>query len=179
MGAWVYDDPSFALRGVALHPQDPGSGAADSLELVFIGCNLNDYELTGDGFMTRLAVAGRTIGQGERERPVHLAVRDTSRFSVMLALAPEGVTAEGDRVPFDIAGSSEMRTPIGTRRVDFRMHGKVQRRGEQLEWREEGRGSCRPGLAALPPEFVQAPPAIKDDSRRERPGRYQGSSDRP
>jgi hypothetical protein len=180
VGAWIYDDPSFALRGVALHQQEPGSGGADSLELVFIGCNRNDYELTGDAFATRLAIAGRTVGQGERDRPVHLAVRDTSRFTVMLALAPEGVALDGARVPFDIAGSSAIHTPIGVRQVDFRLHGKVLRRGDALEWLEEGRGSCRPGLSALPPEFVQAPPPIRDDSpRRDSPGRYHGSGDQP
>jgi len=172
VGAWIYDDPSFALRGVALHPQDSSvAGAADSLELLFIGCNRNDYELTGDGFVTRLAVAGRTVGQGERDRPVRLAVRDTSRFSVMLALEPEGVGTEGDRVPFAIAGTSEMHTPIGIRRVDFQLRGKVRRQGETWQWMEEGIGSCRPGLSALPPEFVQAPPAMQDNSRRDRPGR--------
>lgn len=176
VGAWIYDDPSFALRGVALHPQDSSvAGAADSLELVFVGCNRNDYELTGDAFATRLAVGGRTVGQGERDRPVHLAVRDTSRFSVMLALAPEGVGGAGDRVPFAIAGTSEMRTPIGIRRVDFQLRGKVRRQGEAWQWMEEGTGACHPGLSALPPEFVQAPPAMRDDSRREGPGRYSGS----
>jgi len=179
MGAWVYDDPSFALRAVALHQQEPGTDGADSLELTFIGCNRNDYELTGDAFATRLAVGGRTVGQGERDRPVHLAVRDTSRFSVMLALSPEGVASGGDRLPFDIAGTSSVRTPIGVRQVDFRLHGKVQRRGDALEWQEESRGSCRPGLSALPPEFVRAPPPIRDDSRREQPGRYHGSGDQP
>ena len=183
MGAWVYDDPSFALRGVALHPQDSTvAGAQDSLELVFLGCNRNDYELTGDGFATRLAVGGKTVGQGERDRPIHLALRDTLRFSVMLAVQPEGVGAEGQRVPFDINGTSEMQTPIGVRKVDFRLHGKLERKGEAWQWMEEGRGSCRPGLAALPPEFVQPPPPIRDDSRRERPTRYapsQGTGDRP
>lgn len=176
VGAWVYDDPSFALRGVALHPQDSSAvGSSDSLELVFIGCNRNDYELTGDAFSTWLAVAGKTVGRGQRDRPVHLSMRDTSRFSVMLALQPEGVGTAMDRVPFAIAGSSEVHTPIGIRRVAFQLHGKVQRQGEVWQWLEEGRGSCRPGLSALPPEFVQAPPAIRDDSPRERPGRYSGS----
>jgi hypothetical protein len=171
VGAWVYDDPSFALRSVALHPQDPDAGGSDSLELVFVGCNRNDYELTGDAFATSLAVGGRTVGQGERDRPVHLPVRDTSRFSVMLALPPEGVAADGDRVPFAIAGSSDVLTPIGIRKVDFRLHGRMQRRGETWEWQEEGAGGCRPGLSALPFEFIQPPPPIRDDSRPERPTR--------
>jgi hypothetical protein len=38
MGQWLYDDPSFALRGVSLHPR----AGADSLELFFVACNLND-----------------------------------------------------------------------------------------------------------------------------------------
>jgi hypothetical protein len=177
VGAWLYDDPSFALRAVALHQQGPGSGGADSLELVFIGCNRNDYELTGDAFATRLAVAGRMVGQGERDRPVHLALRDTSRFSVMLALPPEGVAADGARVPFDIAGSSAVQTPIGVRQVDFRLHGKVQRKGDELEWQEEGRESCRPGLSSLPYQFLAAPPAMRPDPPA-RPG-PPGNSDRP
>jgi len=172
VGAWLYDDPSFALRAVTLHQQQPGTGGADSLELIFIGCNRNDYELTGDGFATRLAVAGRTVGEGERDRPVHLSLRDTSRFSVMLALSPEGVDADGARVPFDIAGSGAMRTPIGVRQVGFRLHGKVQRKGDELEWQEEGRESCRPGLSALPNQFLADPPMMRGepDARPRAPG---------
>lgn len=174
VGQWIYDDPSFALRGVALHPQDSTvAGARDSLELVFVGCNRNDFELTGDGFATKLDLGGRIVGEGERDRPVHLALRDTSRFTVMLALMPEGMDAPGDRVPFSINGSSEVQTPIGLRKVDFKLHGKVQKKGEVWQWMEEGTRACRPGLAAIPPEFVaprRPPMRPSDDGGRGMPG---------
>jgi hypothetical protein len=162
-----------------LHATPPGSGAADSLELVFMGCNRNDYELTGDGFVTRLTVGGRAVGQGARERSVHLGTRDTSRFSVTLALGPDGLVADAEKAPFDIAGTSELRTPIGIRRLDFRLHGKVQRKGSAFEWLEEGQTSCRPGLSTLPAEFVRVPAPIREDSPHAEPGHHPGGHDRP
>lgn len=168
-----------------MHPQDSTvAGGRDSLELVFVGCNRNDFELTGDGFATKLDIAGRIVGEGERDRPVHLALRDTSRFTVMLALMPEGMDSPGDRVPFAINGSSEVRTPIGLRKVDFKLHGKVQKKGQVWQWLEEGGRACRPGLAAVPPEFVapRRPPIRPDDAPRDRPSRLpgsQGAGERP
>lgn len=178
VGQWIYDDPSFALRAVALHPQDSTvAGARDSLELVLVGCNRNDFEITGDGFATSLDLGGRVVGEGERDRPIHLALRDTSQFTVMLALMPEGMNPDGDRVPFAIKGSSEVQTPIGLRKIDFRLHGKLERKGEVWRWMEEGGTACRPGLAAIPPEFVapRRPPIRQDDPRPGSPSRLGGS----
>lgn len=182
VGQWIYDDPSFALRAVALHPQDSTmQGGRDSLELVLVGCNRNDFELTGDAFNTKLDLNGRRVGEGERDRPIHLPLRDTSQFSVMLAIMPEGMNPGGDRVPFAINGSSDVQTPIGVRRVDFKLHGRLQRKGDAWQWFEEGMVACRPGLAAMPPEFVapRRPPIRPDDPDRGRPSRLPGGSQGP
>lgn len=149
VGQWLYEDPSFALRGVVPHPQ-PG---ADSLELSFIACNLNDYELTSESFIARLLLGGQPAGQGEGEHPIHMGVRDSSRFNVMLAVVPAAL--EPSEVPFAIAAKLELATPMGTREVALKLRGKVRRTKDRVEWREEGYGLCRPGLVALPPSFTE------------------------
>lgn len=149
-GQWLYDDPSFALRGVVPHPQ-PG---ADSLEISFIACNLNDYELTSEAFVAQLLLGGRPAGKGEREYPIHLGVRDSSRFNVMLGVGPEALEPGGE-VPFAIAARVELLTPMGNRQVNMRLRGRVRHLKDRVEWREEGYGLCRPGLVALPPSFTE------------------------
>jgi hypothetical protein len=155
VGQWLYDDPSFALRGVTPHPQ----AGADSLELSLVGCNLNDYDLTGDTFAARLLLGGHLVGQGERDRPIHLSVRDSIRFSVMLGVDSLALRPTGD-LPFAIAAKTALRTPIGVRQVAFRLSGKVRQASDGWEWKEEGYGLCRPGLVAIPPQFSQ--PVVND-----------------
>ncbi len=149
VGQWLYEDPSFALRGVVPHPQQ----GADSLELSFVACNLNDYELTSQTFVARLLLGGHPAGLGEGDHPIHLGVRDSSRFNVMLAVPPEALAPA--EVPFAIAAKLELTTPMGDREVNLKLRGKVRRTKDQVEWREEGYGLCRPGLVALPPSFTE------------------------
>lgn len=154
-GQWLYDDPSFALRGVVPHPQV----GADSLELSFVGCNLNDYDLTGESFAANLLLGGRLMGRGERDRPLHLSVRDSLRFSVMFGVEQAALQPSAE-VPFAIAGNTQMRTPMGLRTVGFKLRGKVRKAKDQWEWKEDGFGLCRPGLVAIPPQFSE--PAVKE-----------------
>lgn len=150
MGQWLYDDPSFALRGVTPHPQ----AGADSLELSFVGCNVNDYELTSETFVAQLMLGGQSVGKGERERPIHIGTRDSLRFTVMLGV--DRTALEPNReVPFSIAAMTSIRTPIGLRDLAFRLRGKVRPLKDHTEWKEDGFGLCRPGVVAIPPQFTQ------------------------
>lgn len=165
VGQWLYEDPSFALRGVVPHPQ----AGADSLELSFVACNLNDYELTGQTFVARLLLAGQPAGLGAGDHPIHLGVRDSSRFNVMLAVPPG--TLEPAEVPFAIAAKIDLATPMGNREVNLKLRGKVRRAKDKVEWREEGYGLCRPGLVALPPSFTERvdPPGWNHRREPQRP----------
>jgi hypothetical protein len=153
-GAWLYDDPSFALQAVNLRREYGGQGLADSLELVFVGCNRNDYDLMGEGFVTRLAVDGKTIGEGARVEPVRLVTRDTSRFTVTVPLRDSSFATDRKSRRFEIVAHSDVRTPIGNRPVDLRVRGRVrQGAGENLDWYAETNPLCRPGLSQLPASF--------------------------
>ena len=149
LGAWVYDDPSFSLRSVEVRR----AAQADSLDLVFMACNRNDYDLTGERFTTRLAVAGQTLGEAERDQPVFLATRDTSLFTVTVPLPPHSLDAGGPGRRYELSGQSEVHTPMGTRNVAFRMRGRVQFKDDAIRWSGEAGPVCRPGLSKLPPVF--------------------------
>lgn len=106
---------------------------------------------------------------------MHIAVRDSTRFSILIPVTPDALASARTKVPFAIAASTALRTPIGTRRVDFRLKGSVRMVKEAYEWREEGLNNCRPGTVALPPQFT-------DPIRPSRPGdqpRPTGVGDRP
>jgi Late embryogenesis abundant protein len=149
LGAWVYDDPSFTLHSVEVRR----AGQADSLDLVFVGCNRNDYDLTGEKFTTRLAVAGETLGEVERDQPVFLGTRDTSVFTVTVPVPSHALETGGPGRRFELSGGSEVHTPMGTRKVAFRMRGRVQYKDETLRWSGDAGPMCRPGLSKLPPVF--------------------------
>jgi hypothetical protein len=158
MGAWLYDDPSFALRSVTVRRSPSGAPPSDSLDLVFVGCNRNDYDLLGEGFTTRLAVDGHTIGQGAREQPVLLATRDTSSFVVTVPLQSQTLAGGTTRAPFELSSRSMVRTPMGDRPVAFRLHGRVDLNDSSSLWMTEGAPICRPGVSQLPGVFDRRVP---------------------
>jgi hypothetical protein len=144
IGAWVYEDPSFKLHAVAFRQ--------DSLDLTYIGCNRNDYDVLGEGLRFRIDLAGTTIAQGIREQPVFLATRDSSEFTVTLPLRDTGIVNPGKGLPYDLEGEGTLRTPGGPRTLVFHLHGRVAQRGSELAWSDAGL-ACHPGLSALPPVF--------------------------
>lgn len=158
MGQWVYEDPKFALRDVRVLPSEEG---ADSLEILFIGCNLNDFDLTETSFSTNLKISGRHAGEGERVQTLMMTARDTARFSVRIPVEFDMLPARGTQ-PFEMVGQSLLKTPIGDRSVSLRLAGLVQRSGADLKWSSR-MTSCRPGSSQLPGVFI-ARPLIREDA---------------
>jgi hypothetical protein len=158
MGQWLYDDPSFALRSVSVRRGAAGAVPSDSLDLVFIGCNRNDYDVLGDGFTAQLEVSGRTIGQGVREQPILLATRDTSSFTVTLPLQSENFAANTTRAPFELSTRSILHTPMGDRPVAYHVRGRVDLTDGSSRWLAEAGPACRPGLSQLPTQFGRRVP---------------------
>lgn len=158
LGLWVYEDPSMALREATQVriPGDPTAG--DSLEMVLVGCNLNDYDLIGASVRSRLAIAGQTVSEGVTDRRILLATRDTSRFIVMLPLSNIMTTADGTARPFELVVASVVRTPLGDRDLSYSLRGQVQRTGDNLAWRVEVGTSCKPGASVLPVRFDRSRP---------------------
>jgi hypothetical protein len=168
MGQWLYDDPSFALRSVTVRRGASGAAPSDSLDLVFIGCNRNDYDLLGDGFTAQLAVSGRTIGQGAREQPILLTTRDTSSFTVTLPLQIENLAISASRASFELNSQSTLHTPMGDRPLAFHVRGRVDFSDTTSRWFAEAGPACRPGLSQLPGEFDRRVPLARpgDDPPR-------------
>jgi hypothetical protein len=166
VGAWIYDDPSIALRSAQLHPRGDVDGMSDSLELVFVACNRNDYEVRGEGFETRLAVAGRMVGTAVRDYPLYMGTRDTARFTVTVPLH-DFDTTRGPSQQFEVTAHGQLFTPMGSRPLALHLHGRVLATKDQLVWREEGTVPCRPGLSVLPNQFDE--PSMIRPPRGDRP----------
>jgi hypothetical protein len=159
LGLWVYEDPSIALReATTVRPIDGMVVAGDSLELVLVGCNLNDYDLIGQSVRSRLAINGQTVAEGVSDRKILLATRDTSRFLVSLPLPEVLRTADATPRTFELQVASLVATPLGERDLTYSLRGQVQRSGENLAWRVEVGKSCRPGASALPNQFERSVP---------------------
>ncbi len=167
MGAWVYDDPSFALRTVTMRPA-AGAGGGDSLELEFLGCNRNDYDLLGERFRLRLARSGSVVAEGTRDQPIFLGTRDTSSFVVVLPLWAARLGADSAAGPFELSATSVVHTPIGDRDVAFRLRGRVEAGDTGYRWRAEN-PICRPGLSVLPGRFDRRALGSDEDTLPRRP----------
>lgn len=153
----------MALRqATTIRPLDGAAGGGDSLELVLVGCNLNDYDLTGQSVRSRLAINGQTVAEGVSDRKILLATRDTSRFSVSLPLPEVLRTADATPRTFELQVASVVVTPLGERDLTYSLRGQVQRSGENLAWRVEVGKSCRPGGSALPNQFERTVPIDLD-----------------
>jgi hypothetical protein len=164
VGAWLYQDPTYALRSVDVR-RGAEQGSTDSLELTFVGCNLNDYDITETSFATTMSIGGKSAGPGDHGQTIYLATRDTSRFSVIVPMHAEALPEQGSR-PFEVKAVSQVRTPIGDRAVNVRMAGLVERSGAQLNWKMKPQ-ECKPGTSVLPASF---------DTRAIPPGARPGSA---
>lgn len=170
MGAWLYDDPSFALRSVTVkRVPDERGGSADSLELDFLGCNRNDYDLMSDGLSARLQVSGRTVAAGERDQPVFMGTRDTSGFVIVVPLQEASVAHPAASAKFELMGAGTVHAPMGNRPVAFRLRGRIEPNGEGVRWLGEGNVACRPGLSQLPGQFTHGAAMGGDDTTSRRP----------
>lgn len=152
LGMWVYEDPSFALQSVTLR-SGPDSGAgADSMDLVFAGCNRNDYEVVGESLLTSLHVDGHKVAQGRRDQPYRIATRDSAPVMVTLAMQGDwiyGTTA----LPVELESEVLLKLPNGERRYVLSQKGTlVMKEGKPVLKVAEGR-RCRPGSSVLPGQF--------------------------
>lgn len=181
MGAWLYQDPTYALRAVNIRPGAAGAERNDSLELTFIGCNLNDYDLTETSFQTRMEIAGARAGEVTHSQTLFIATRDTARFTVVMPLREGSLPSKGAANPFEIVGTSSLETPIGQRSVNVRFAGRVEVTGETFTWSTRADG-CRPGTSVLPASF-DTRPVIRDDPsgrpNQPQPGMPGGQPGRP
>lgn len=173
MGAWLYDDPSFALRSVTVkRVPDAQGGSADSLELDFLGCNRNDYDLMSDGLSARLDVAGRTVAMGARDQPVFMGTRDTSGFIIVVPLHESSVAHPASSARYELSGSGTIHAPMGNRPVNFRLRGRIEPNGEGVRWLGEGSVACRPGLSQLPGQFTRGAAMGPEQDTTSRRPRY-------
>ncbi len=184
LGAWVYDDPSFTLSAVALREFESGP---DSVELRITGCNRNDFELMGIGFEARLDVDGRVVGSGRHGNTYQLGTRDSTSFTVVVPVTSvEDLTPPADRrSPYQLTGSTTLKTPLGDRRVGLRQEGEVRRGTDGLQWRARNVVACRPGRSTLPGNWdtrtaLPGPAPIPDrPPNQPRPGLPGGEDGRP
>ncbi len=173
-GAWLYQDPSYSLQAVSLRRAQDHGGTADSAELMFIGCNLNDFDLTETSFLTRLAINGQSAGEGDHGQTIYLDTRGAKQFSVVVPLAPGALPDRGAR-PFEIQATSQVKTPIGDRAIAVKLAGHVERQGDQLNWRMKPQ-VCKPGSSVLPASFDTRPIAPEAMRERPQPTRMPGAS---
>ena len=149
LGAWLYDDPSFALARVGVRDMPEGT---DSLMLILAGCNRNDYDLMGFGFEAQLAVDGRQVGSVRTESLYQLDMRDSTMITVMLPLDSMASISPGAAVAslYELTGQTRIHTPIGERQVRLVQKGEVRRSEDGYAWSAWKTRACRPGMSTLP-----------------------------
>lgn len=162
IGAWVYEDPVFTLRAAAVRN--------DSLDLVFVVCNRNDYDVRADQFKAQVAVAGEVVAVGGLEQPLFLSTRDSSRFTVTVPLRDSNFKGDGKKAWFDLTTSEVLSTPMGDRSAAGRFRGRVTRQAGSLKWSSEPT-LCRPGLSTLPQQFDTRPLTGKPPPKEAAPDR--------
>jgi hypothetical protein len=166
LGAWLYTDPSFVLSGVTTRYR---GAPADTLLIVFTGCNLNDFNIDGLTVQARLLVNGAPIGAVWSDRKFTLKMRDSADVSVPLEIPrPAGppVHAKGDGMldtQYELNGMVEVATPIGVRSVKLHQQGDVRfdSAGAPSGWTVRNARPCRPGQSVLPGQGV-APRVLLD-----------------
>lgn len=169
VGAWIYQDPSYSLQAVALRKAVDHGGTADSVELQFIGCNLNDYDITETSFLTKLAIDGQSSGEGDHFfTTIYLGTRDYKKFSVIVPLPTEALPQDKAVRPFEVLARSQVKTPIGDRAIDVKLAGQVERQGDLLNWRMKPQ-ACKPGTSVLPASFDTRPIAPEIPNERPQP----------
>lgn len=166
LGGWLYSDPTFALSGVSTRFR---GAPADTLQLVFTGCNLNDFNVEGLTVEGRLLVDGDPVGSLWSARPFTLKMRDSADVVVPLEIprADEPrVHSKGDDLlsaDYELNGRVEVNTPIGIRRVRLRQVGAVRfdSAGVASGWTVRNAKPCKPGQSVLPGQGV-APRVLVD-----------------
>jgi hypothetical protein len=152
LGVWVYEDPSFALQSVTLRAGPDTGARADSMELVFAGCNRNDYEVVGESLHTSLNVDGHRVAQGRRDEPYRIATRDSASVSVTLAMQGDWIQGATE-LPVELESEVLLKLPNGERRYVLSQKGTlVMKDGKAVLRVAEGR-RCRPGTSVLPGQF--------------------------
>ena len=166
LGAWLYTDPSFVLNGVTTRYR---GAPADTLQLVFTGCNLNDFNVDGLTVQARLVINGTPVGAVWSDRKFTLKMRDSADVAVQLEIPrPAGppVHAKGDGMldtKYELNGVVELATPIGVRSVQLRQRGEVRfdSAGVASGWTVRNARPCRPGQSIMPGQGY-APRVILD-----------------
>lgn len=143
----------MVLRSAAQLRVAGGEVRGDSLEFVLVGCNLNDYDLTGDSIRTILSLAGREVSAGTTIRPMLFASRDTSRLTLTIPAQGLADAVQGEPQPFELTVVSSLRTPLGERDLTYRLTGDVRAMGNEFAWRVPENRGCRPGGSQLPDYF--------------------------
>jgi len=184
LGAWLYTDPTFVLNGVSTKYR---GAPADTLQLVFTGCNLNDFNVDGLTVQARLLIDGTPIGAVWFDQKFTLKMRDSADVTVPLQIPrPAGppVHAKGDDLldtKYELNGMVEVATPIGVRSVKLHQQGDVRfdSAGVPSGWTVRNARACRPGQSVLPGQGVtpkvyldtmfkpQLPPSAPPPSQRD------------
>ena len=180
LGAWVYDDPSFHLTRVEPRYPDSYGAEADSLNLVFLACNRNDFDLQLRSVSAQFAVTGRAPSPAGHAAHYTLPTRTMSEIVVTVSLADSALAADQVHRRFELVGETTVSTPSGDRLVAWKQHGSVWKSGDSLHWAGERGLACRPGLSQLPSNFNQ-PKIVAPVIEEPRPDSngYNRSSGRP
>ncbi|HET9294274.1 MAG TPA: hypothetical protein VFO06_08280 [Gemmatimonadales bacterium] len=160
LGGWLYSDPTFELSGVSIRY---AGMPADTLDLNFTGCNLNDFDVDGLTVSGHLMVGGRAIGSLWSDRRFPMKMRDTAQVAVSLQIPRDeegSIHAKGGgaiETPYELNGQVQVATPIGIRNVRIRQSGTVKfdSSGVAAKWTVKNARGCRPGQSILPYESTR------------------------
>jgi hypothetical protein len=160
LGGWLYSDPTFSLSGVRTMYR---GAPADTLQVQFTGCNLNDFDVNFLALEGTLVVDGVQLGSLHTATPGVMKLRDSSEILAPLQIprAEEPpVHAKGDDLlsaHYELSGRVELSTPIGIRQVVVYQKGDVRfdSAGVPSGWTVRNARPCKPGQSIIPGQSIR------------------------
>lgn len=126
--SWIMEEPSFAIRGVAIRPV---SFTGMSLLLDLDVRNPNSFDLKFKSFEYTVYLKNEAIGTGSLENELLIPSSSTTRIKVPLTARFKDLSGSlkavltGEDLPYKIAGKATVTTVLGSRQFSFSNEGRV------------------------------------------------------
>jgi LEA14-like dessication related protein len=126
---WILEKPSFALRGVILHPI---SFAEMNLLLDLDVQNPNKLDLVLQSFEYTVYLKDEEIGNGRLEKELLIPSSSTTQIRAPLVAKFKNWSGSlkailtGDDLPYKIEGKADVRTTFGSRSFLFSKEGRIR-----------------------------------------------------
>ena len=106
----MYEDPTFRLTRTESHHPGASGPLTDSVDLVLLACNRNDFDLLLPSVAAQLSVVGRATSIAGTGTSFTLPMRTQSEIVVTVPLTDSTVAADQVHRRFDLQGEVTVST---------------------------------------------------------------------